>query len=144
MVQILEHTEGKIITAKASKTIIASDYYKLLPLFVNRLKQYPNIRFYLDIADLEGIDLHDLREEMNFNTGLANAFDKVALVGKKTDEPWVRDLLNNFTSAEVKWFDLIEKYEAIEWLTANRPKTKELAGSQTLPKLTSCCPVAKA
>lgn len=131
MVQILEHTEGKIIAAKASKTIIASDYYKLLPLFVNRLKQYPNIRFYLDIDDLEGIDLHDLREEMNFNTGLANAFDKVALMGKKTDEPWVGDLLNHFTSAEVKWFDSIEKYEAIEWLTANRPKTKELTGFQT-------------
>lgn len=135
MVQILEHTEGKIIAAKASKTIIASDYYKLLPLFVNRLKQYPNIRFYLDIADLEGIDLHDLREETDFNKGLANAFDKMALVGKTADEPWVRDLWVNFTSAEVKWFDSVKKDEAIAWLTADRPKTKELTGSQKLSEI---------
>ncbi len=130
MVQILAYTQGKIIAAKASKQLTASDYHKLLPLFVNRLKQYPSIRFYLEIADLEGIDLHELREEMDFNTGLANAFDKVALVGKKPDEPWVRDLLDNFTSAEVEWFNMKAKDTAIAWLQADLVNTQDWVASK--------------
>lgn len=131
MIQILEYTEGNIIAAKASKKITTTDYYKLLPLFVNRLKQYPNIRLYLDIADLEGIDLHELREEMDFNTGLASVFDKVALLGKKTDEPRIKDLLNYFSSAEVRGFDVPGKDAAIAWLKTDRRKAKDLADPET-------------
>lgn len=135
MIQILEYTEGNIIAAKASRKITATDYYKLLPLFVNRLKQYPNIRLYLDIADLEGIDLHELREEMDFNTGLASVFDKVALLGKKTDEPRIKDLLNYFSSAKVKGFDVTGKDAAIAWLRTDRRKAKDLTDSETAPEM---------
>jgi hypothetical protein len=131
MVQILEYTEGKVIAAKASKKLVASDYYKLLPLFVNRLKRYPNIRLYLDIRDLEGLELDELKEDMDFNTGLASAFDKVALLGEKTEEQWMADLLKPFTSAEVKWFDSEGKDAAIAWLRTNRSNVKGLAGSKT-------------
>lgn len=131
MIQILEYTEGNIIAAKASKKITATDYHKLLPLFVNRLKQYPNIRLYLDIADLEGIDLHELREEMDFNTGLGSVFDKVALLGKKTDEPRIKDLLNYFSSAKVEGFDVTGKDAAIAWLRTNRRKVTDLADPET-------------
>lgn len=132
MIQILEYTEGKIIAAKASKTITATDYYKLLPLFVNRLKQYPNIRLYLDIAELEGIDLHELRKDLEFNTGVASVFDKVTLIGERIDEPWIKDLLDHFTSADVKWFELSRKDTALAWLKADRRKAKELTDTDAV------------
>lgn len=133
MVQILEYTEGKVIAAKASKKLVASDYYKLLPLFVNRLKQYPNIRLYLDVSDLEGLELDELKKDLDFNTGLASAFDKVALLGNKAEEQWMSDLLKPFTSAEVKWFDSEGegKDAAIAWLRTNRSHVTALAGSKT-------------
>lgn len=124
MVQILEYTEGNIIAAKASKTLVSSDYYKLLPLFVHRLKQYSHIRLYLDVTDLEGLALEELREDMEFNTGLASAFDKVALLGKKNNAPWMNSLSKYFISAEIEWYNSREKHEAIEWLTTNR-RTEE-------------------
>lgn len=126
MVQILEYTEGNIIAAKASKTLVASDYYKLLPLFVHRLKQYSHIRLYLDITDLEGLALNELREDMGFNTGLASVFDKVALLGEKKSIPWLDNLSKYFTSAEVKQYDSNGKNEAIEWLGCNRRNVKDL------------------
>lgn len=124
MVQILGYTEDKIIAAKASKKITASDYHKLLPLIVNRLKQHAHIRLYLEVTDLEGLALEELQDDLNFNAGLASAFDKVALVGKKLDEPWVHELLRNFSSAEVSWYGAEEKDEAIEWLRANRSRSE--------------------
>ena len=137
MVQILEYTEGNVIAAKASKQIIASDYYKLLPLFVHRLKQYSHIRLYLDVTDLEGLALAELREDMEFNTGLASAFDKVALLGEKKNDPWVSDLSKYFISAEIEWYNSNEKHEAIEWLRTNRRtedflKAKEPAAADIL------------
>jgi len=114
MVQILEYTEGNIIAAKASKTLVASDYHKLLPLFVHRLKQYSHIRLYLDVTDLQGLALDELREDMGFNTGLASVFDKVALVGDNKSDPWLRNLSEYFISAEVNRYDSHEKTVAID------------------------------
>jgi len=124
MVQILGYTEDRIIAAKASKKITASDYYKLLPLIVNRLKQYTHIRLYLEVTDLEGLALEGLQDDLNFNACLASAFDKVALLGEKSHEPWVHELLKNFSSAEVSWYGIDEKDEAIEWLRTNRSSSE--------------------
>jgi hypothetical protein len=126
MVQILEYTEGNIIAAKASKTLVASDYHKLLPLFVHRLKQYSHIRLYLDVTDLQGLALDELREDMGFNTGLASVFDKVALVGDNKSEPWLRNLSEYFISAEVNRYDSHEKTVAIDWLRQNRRNVRDL------------------
>src|SRR5690606_21148777 len=112
-----------------------TDYYKLLPLFVNRLKQYPSIRFYLDIAEFEGSDLQELRKEMTFNTRSASVFDTVALMWKKTDEPRIKDLLNYFSSAKVEGFDVTGKDAAIAWLRTDRRKAEDLTESETAPMM---------
>ena len=126
MVQILEYTEGNIIAAKASKTLVSADYHKLLPLFVHRLKQYSHIRLYLDVTDLEGLALNELREDMGFNTGLASTFDKVALVGHNKSKPWLNNLSEYFISADVKEYNSNEKHAAIAWLKLNARNAKDL------------------
>ncbi|HLT06683.1 MAG TPA: STAS/SEC14 domain-containing protein [Cyclobacteriaceae bacterium] len=125
MVQILAFTGGKVIAAKARKTLVPSDYYKLLPLFVNCLKQYPNIRLCLDVSELEGIDLQELHEDLHVNAGLASAIDKVALLGRKKDEPWMNEMLKYFSSADLKWFEPTEAISAVAWLKTERKRINE-------------------
>lgn len=116
MLQILEFTEGRIIAAKATGKFSESDYYKLLPLFINRLKQYPRIRLYFEMGDLEGMELKGSQEDVEFNGQLARSFEKVAMLGDNNGEQWVTDLIRSFTSAEVKYFDTINRDEAIKWI----------------------------
>lgn len=119
MVKILGYTEGRIIAAKASKKLNESDYYKLLPLFVNRLKQYPSIRLYLEISDLVELEPKELQEEVGFNAELANAFDKVAIIGENKEKQLIKNLTKPFISAEVRCYNIVDKDEAMEWLKVN-------------------------
>lgn len=116
MIQVLEHSEGRIIAAKAIKKLTKTDYDKLLPLLISKLKQFPKIRMYFEMDNFEGWELKALWEDVDLDLRHANVFEKVAMVGEKKWEDWMKDFIKPFTSAEIKYFEPIHKEEAIIWI----------------------------
>jgi hypothetical protein len=116
MIQILEQTEGKVIATKATEKLTEADYHKLLPLLNNTVAQYKKIRWYFEMEDFEGWELKAFWEDVKFDAKHANDFEKVAMVGEKKWEEWMTDLMKPFTSAEIKYFDELQKGEAMEWI----------------------------
>ncbi|HET8839026.1 MAG TPA: STAS/SEC14 domain-containing protein [Flavobacteriaceae bacterium] len=116
MIQILEQTQGNIIATKATGKLTQTDYDKLLPLLNDKLGKYPKIRWYFEMEDFEGWDPKAFWEDVKFDFKHAADFDKVAMVGEKKWEEWMADLMKPFTAAEVKYFDAVQREEAIKWI----------------------------
>lgn len=116
MIQILEQTEAKVIATKATEKLTEEDYDKLLPLLNNMLRQHEKIRWYFEMENFDGWELKAFWEDLKFDASHANDFDKVAMVGEKKWEEGMTDLMKPFTSAEVKYFDISKKDEALQWI----------------------------
>lgn len=116
MIQILEQTSGNVIATRATQKLTEADYDKLLPLLNNMLRQHEKIRWYFEMEKFDGWELKAFWEDVKFDASHANDFDKVAMVGEKKWEEWMTNLMKPFTSAEVKYFDISQKDEALQWI----------------------------
>ncbi len=116
MIQILGQTSGNIIATKATEKLTEADYNKLLPILNNILKQHSKFRWYFEMENFDGWELKTFWEDVKCDARHANEFEKVAMVGKKKWEKWMADLMTLFASAEVRYFDLSQKEEAMQWI----------------------------
>ncbi|HLW19971.1 MAG TPA: STAS/SEC14 domain-containing protein [Cyclobacteriaceae bacterium] len=115
MVQILGDTDGKVIAAKATRSITENDYHKLLPLFINKSKYYPVVRLYLEVA-AESEDLGVFCDHLRFKASHTDNMDRVALVGDPLCQELLPKLMELFSSTEIRFFLLDEKAEALAWV----------------------------
>jgi len=116
MIQILGQTSGKLIATKATEKLTEADYNKLLPILNNILKQHSKFRWYFEMENFDGWELKAFWEDVKFDARHANEFEKVAMVGEKIWEKWMADLMTLFASAEVRYFDISQKEEAMQWI----------------------------
>ncbi|OLY95659.1 SpoIIAA-like [Cnuella takakiae] len=119
MIQILQQTAGNLIAIKATGKLTVGAYAKLLPLLVDRFRQFKTIRWYFEMEDFKGWDAKALWEDIKFDVTHANGFEKIAMVGEKPWQEKVTDLMKPFTKAEVKFFKLTEKDAALSWIGLN-------------------------
>ncbi len=117
MLQLLDFTQKNIIATKATGKLTEMDYGKLLPVLFNKMKDYGKVRWYFEMENFDGWELKALWEDVKFDIKHANDFEKIAMVGEKKWQEWMADAMKIFTSAEIKYFDLIEKEEAKKWIS---------------------------
>ena len=84
----------------------------------NLVEQYGKVRWYYAMQDFEGWALESWIKELKMDIKYANDIEKLAMVGDKKWEEWMTEFIKPFTSAEVKYFDLSEKVEAMKWVKA--------------------------
>ena len=116
MIQILGQTSGNIIATKATEKLTEADYNKLIPILNNMLKQYSKFRWYFEMENFDGWELKAFWEDVKFDAKHASDFEKVAMVGENQWQEWMTDLMKPLTSAEVRYFDLSQKEEAVQWI----------------------------
>ena len=93
-----------------------ADYNQLLQMLDEMVKQHRKIRWYFEMENFDGWEIKAFWEDVKFDAGHANDFEKVAMVGEKKWEKWMTDLMKPFTSADVKYFDISQKQGAMEWI----------------------------
>lgn len=117
MIEFIEPTYGNLVATRASGKLVKEDYDKILPV-LNKLEgKNPKIRWYFEMApDFEGWSLEAAVKDLKFDISHAKLLEKVAMVGDKKWEKLLTGLMNPFTSAEVKYFELSQKEEAQVWI----------------------------
>jgi hypothetical protein len=116
MIEILEQTQGNVIATKASGKLSAEDYAQLLPIMESVLKTHPKFRWYFEMENFKGWEFEAFWDDLKFDIKHFNNFEKVAMVGDSTWEKWITQLMKPFTKAEVKYFSLSQKQEALDWI----------------------------
>lgn len=119
MYQIIEGLREDVFAVIFTGNVTKDDYNKLLPILEGKIKRKDKVDIYWELNNFEGWDLEAFRKEVSFDIHNANNFNKVAIVGDKKWEELMANVTRPFTSAEVRYFDLSQRQQAMSWLQIN-------------------------
>ncbi len=66
MFEIMPESEGNVVGVKVSGTLVDEDYKKLIPEIDKRIKEVGELKFLLDLKDLEGFTCKALLDDETF------------------------------------------------------------------------------
>jgi hypothetical protein len=116
MITSIETTRETLVAIRLTGTLDKQDYDRLIPVVESKIKQFGKIDLYWEMAGVEGWNPAGLWEEVKFDLRHVNDFRKVAIVGDKKWEEWIARMIQPFTSAGIRYFDIHQKQEALAWL----------------------------
>jgi len=126
MLQLLDLTQKNIIATKANDLLGIKDYQKIHPLIHNIINAGKKVRWYFEMDDCSHSNTigfwEDALPEVNYgemNFTHSDDIEKVAIVGNKKWEKWMRSIMKPFSKARVKYFDLDDRQTAFEWIANN-------------------------
>jgi|TARA_R110002096_G_scaffold4954_1_gene23153 stage II sporulation SpoAA-like protein len=117
MIHLLETKKENLIAVKLEDKISKSDVEKLHPLIHSIAEKGNKVDFYLEMNDFHGYDLQGFWADMKVDASHISDYGKMAFVGKKKWQKWVAKTTNIFTDSEVKYFNLTDKDNALEWIS---------------------------
>lgn len=117
MLELLDFTHDNIIATKADRILQKNDYEKIRPLIHNIICTNNKVRWYFEsTAEITATSQGVQYSTIHFIHALD--FEKIAIVGSKNAEKFMRSMMNPFTQAIVLHFDLENKDEGIRWIMA--------------------------
>ena len=116
MVRIEREKSGNVIRTLVSDQLTEEDYDKILPALQQTLNEWDSVRWYFEMRDFSGWEPKAAFKELKFDIEHANEMAKVAMVGTKKWQEWLTTAMKPFTSADVRYFDLQEREEALQWI----------------------------
>jgi hypothetical protein len=116
MVSSIETKRENLVAVRLTGTLDKQDYDRLVPVLEARIHQFGKIDLYWEMDAVQGWQPAGLWEELKFDVRHVNNFRKVAIVGDKQWEKWIAQLAGLFTSADIRYFDVHQKEQAMAWL----------------------------
>ena len=110
--------EGDFACLQISGKLETSDYDVFVPEIEQQIKQYGKINLLIDLIDFHGWTLGAAWEDTKFGVRHFNDINRLAIVGDKTWEKGMAVFVKVFTLAEVKYFDISSREEAILWVNS--------------------------
>jgi hypothetical protein len=128
MFQYLKEHSEDLIAVKVTGKLEKADYDSLIPKMEEKIRRYGKVNLYWEMEDFEGWQPSGLLQDLQFDIKHANDYKKIAMVGEKKWEKWMSNLMKPFTSAEIKYFDLTERRQAIEWVNEKAMGKEKVIG----------------
>lgn len=116
MYKILSESQGNLVALRISGKIEAEDFKTLTPFLEGRIRVFGKLRLYWEMRDFDGWTFDGFWADAGFDSKHKDDFIRIAMVGDKKWHEWMTKLMKPFTSAELKYFDLSESSEALEWV----------------------------
>ncbi|MFZ6024461.1 MAG: STAS/SEC14 domain-containing protein [Bacteroidota bacterium] len=139
MLQILDLTQKNIIATRANDLLGIKDYEKIHPFIHNIINAGKKVRWYFEMDDNTNSESIGFWEDgvIEVNYGKMNFMhsddlERIAIVGAKKWEQWMRSVMKPFTTALINYFDLADREKAMEWiLTENEWSKMEIQDNNT-------------
>lgn len=116
MLQILELTKKNIIAIRAEDRLTETDIQNIHPLIDNIVNKGHKVRWYFEMKNFTGWKLNAFWKDAKMDLSHADDYEKIAMVGDKKWQAWITQLMEPFTGAEIRYFNLDEKEEAKQWI----------------------------
>ena len=116
MVRIEREKTGNLVKTFVSDKLTQEDYDKILPALQQTVNEWEGVRWYFEMRDFSGWEPGAALQDLKFDVEHANEMGKIAMVGTKKWQEWLTAAMKPFTSADVRYFDLLEREEALHWI----------------------------
>jgi len=111
--------QAGILNVKASGKLTKADYERFVPEFERIAALRGPVRILMELDDFHGWDARGLWEDLKFDIGHRNDFERIAIVGDKAWQAWGTWLSKPLFKAEMRFFDRSEVRQAEAWLSGN-------------------------
>lgn len=116
MIEILKEARGKILATRARGKLTKEDYELMVPTLEEMIKEYGNVRWYMELENFRGWEGKALWKDLKFDVQHINDFEKIAIVGEAKWEELMTVAMKPFTQADVKYFDEDNTAAAKVWI----------------------------
>lgn len=116
MHRILDESSGNVIGLRVSGMLHEEDYEAMIAVLKKRIDEYGDIHVLFEMKDFEGWTPKALWEDVKFDVKYNRQITRAAVVGDKTWEKWMTQLMKPFAYAEVRYFDQAKRDAAWDWI----------------------------
>ncbi len=117
MIEILRQSKGSVLAIQVSGKLLHRDYQEFVPMLEKRIEEHGSVRCFIELTEFHGIELRALWDEIKFDVQHARQIERCAIVGDRDWESWMTKLSRPiFSAAEIRFFDIIERDKAWEWI----------------------------
>jgi hypothetical protein len=117
MFKYLKEHSADLVAVMLTGKLEKADYDSLIPEIEEKIGRFGKVNMFWEMVDFEGWDISGLWQDVKFDIKHLNDFNRIALVGGKQWEAWISNLIKPFTTAEIRYFDLSEREEAMVWVS---------------------------
>jgi len=116
MFELDEPNENRVLKITASEQLTLDDYEQMLPELEKMFSRHDDLRFYIDLNNVSGIEMGALWEDIKFDYEHRHQFGKIAIVGDKKWQQWATTISAPFFDSKIKFFDKQQSNEAWNWV----------------------------
>ena len=120
--------EGKILHFRLTGKLEQEDYDIFVPEVESLIEQHGKIRVLVELLDFEGWSVSALWEDTKFAFHHFTDIERIAIVGAKRWEKGMALFCKPFTAAEIAYFDVSERDEALRWIAEGLAREAPAAG----------------
>ncbi len=123
--RILPLTQDNLIAVRVSAILTSEELGHLEAMIKHVIAQYGEVRLYFEMEQFSGWEPGSFLENAFFELVHAHQFSKVAMVGEKNWQAWLARLMNVVKRGEVRYFDLDQRVQALEWIQYGSLRTAD-------------------
>lgn len=116
MVKILEGPGENVVTTVAITELHPEDWNKIILALEKKAEQFNSIRWCFEIRDFGQNPGEVEKANIRFNRLYSEKIERVALIGNKDWQGWLKDLTEPLLPAEIRFFETIYQHEGHKWL----------------------------
>ncbi len=115
-----------VVAIRASGRLTDEDYKHFLPILEDLINREGPVSLFVDMEDFEGWDMKAAWDDVKFGITHDVDFKRIAIIGDKPWMEWMTRISDIFFSAEMRYFSVAEKQQAMNWLQEKKEmKTEE-------------------
>lgn len=108
--------EGKFVHLTVTGKLEKKDYDFFVPEIDKQVKEHGKVNMLLELIDFHGWTAGAAWEDTKFGVRHFNDMKRLAIVGDKGWEKGMANFAKVFTTAKVRYFDVSERDQAMEWI----------------------------
>lgn len=112
----IEHDADNVLIITLTEQVTAEDYQSLVPVLEEEIEAHGEIRLLWDMSGMEGVEAGAVWEDFKLDLEHHADYERFAVVGDERWHDWITQLFKPFTKGAVRYFDVSERRDAMEWV----------------------------
>lgn len=116
MMESIQTKREDIIGFRIDGTSSEVDLKPLFNTLKERLKSFKKLRLYVEYVDNQGFSMDTLLEDLEYNFGRLDKFEKAAVITVKDNINQANQLAHELAKMKLRSFHFSEKAQAFRWI----------------------------
>ena len=116
MLQVLPETNANVLAVRVSQELTIADFDRYRNLLRELMQRYGEVHLYYEMVDVAWVQPVAAIENGLFDVIHGLDYGRVAMVGEKKWQEWAAKLISPVKKRGVRYFDLAEKEQAMNWV----------------------------